>query len=629
MSNCKTSATNISSVERDPVFLSQKGKPGGVATLDASGQVPISQIPVKAMFTERDPIYTADRAQPFGCATLDGLGRVPRNQLGSGVADITTFLRGDGTWALGGGGGGWKQVGSDIVLVTATNRVTVGDVPTFAKLGIRGDVAGDITTAVRAAPGQTASILEIQNSGGSALVAVTAAGNLAVVGNISGNNGTLSGNLSAVNAILSGDVSAVNATLTGNVLLTGGSTAIYIESNDGSTAPVSGAATGRIRYNDSTGRWQTSTQTSAYSDIILLSTIATYAFVQNGNAFGALATLGTTDAFDVRFIRGGSEIARIDGTSLLVRATAPVGTEVLRVTAGDSLLDFTSTTALQVTQTGGGTPTLIVDTTNTRVGIGVAPGAFTLDVAGDTRITGKLTVTGAIDPTSVLLSGGTALYYESNDGSTAPLSGASTGRLRYNNTNGIWQKSTQGGAYIDLMSGSGTAFRLPKWISEAETADGPVESDAGNTLLVPNVDNFLPLGTSDQRFLSMSASDVIGIFLSQGDAEYASELRFDRLAFGIGGNTNPPDVSLRRSGVNTFAISDNIGGGDMTLGVVNNALYIDARNGSNAAVSGASTGRLRYNNTYGYWEQSTLGNPYVPVGDVRDIFRYSMLNNLA
>ena len=523
MANCKTSAVNISSAERDPVFLSQKGKPGGVATLDAAGQVPISQIPIKAMFTERDPVYTADRGQPFGCATLDGLARVPRNQLGSGTADITTFLRGDGTWALGGGGGGWKQVGADIVLVTASNRVTVGDVPTFAKFGVRGDVGSDITAAIRAAAGQSANIIEIQNSGGAALVAVTPGGNLIVVGNISAVNATLSGSMSAVNVTLSGNLSAVNAILSGNL------------------SAVDGVFTGDI---------------SAVNAIL------------------------SADLSAVNAILSGN-LSAVDGA-------------------------FTG-----------------------NVGIGIAPGAFKLDVAGDTRITGKLTVTGAIDPTSVLLSGGTALYYESNDGSTAPLSGAATGRLRYNNTNGIWQKSTQGGAYIDLMSGSGTAFRMVKWISEAETTDGPVESDAGNTFLAPNVDDFLPLGTSTARFLSVSASDVIGIFLNQGDAEYASELRFDRMAFGIGGNTNPPDVSLRRNGVNTFAISNDAGGGDITLGVVDDALYIDARNGSNAAVSGANTGRLRYNNTYGYWEQSTLGNPYVPVGDVRDIFRYSMLNNLA
>jgi hypothetical protein len=109
MSNCKTSAPNLTSVERDPVFLSQKGKPGGVATLDASGKIPLAQINIAAVFTERDPVYLADRGQPFGVPTLDGMTLVPREQLGTGTPDGTKVLWGDATWRVppsGGGSGG-------------------------------------------------------------------------------------------------------------------------------------------------------------------------------------------------------------------------------------------------------------------------------------------------------------------------------------------------------------------------------------------------------------------------------------------------------------------------------------------------------------------------------------------
>lgn len=80
-------------------------------------------------------------------------------------------------------------------------------------------------------------------------------------------------------------------------------------------------------------------------------------------------------------------------------------------------------------------------------------GAEKLRVVGDARIEGKLTVTGVIDPTAVILSDpalGTALFFESFPGQTAPVSGPTTGRLRYNNTTGRWQASTQGGAYTDF-----------------------------------------------------------------------------------------------------------------------------------------------------------------------------------
>lgn len=115
MSNCKTGLQNISSVERDPVFLSQKAKPGGVATLDANGKIPLSQIDLKAVFTERDPVYNSEKGQPFGVPTLDGSALIVKSFLGTGTPNSTTFLRGDGVWAVpaGGGGGGGGDIKSD------------------------------------------------------------------------------------------------------------------------------------------------------------------------------------------------------------------------------------------------------------------------------------------------------------------------------------------------------------------------------------------------------------------------------------------------------------------------------------------------------------------------------------
>lgn len=254
MSNCKTGLTNISSVERDPVFLSQKAKPGGVATLDANGKVPLSQIDLKAVFTERDPVYRADRGIPFGVPTLDGSALVIKSFLGTGSPSSSTFLRGDGVWAVpaGGGGGsgdiksdgsvpfaanesmggfkltnvgtptvggdaankayvdaaggvpeGWQLTGTDVSLATSTNKVVVGALPTIAKFGVKGDNATDVTVIIRAAAAQTADVLDIQDSSGVVLMSV-------------------------------------------------GVTA-YFEMKDGSTAPVSLAAHGRQRYNDTVG----------------------------------------------------------------------------------------------------------------------------------------------------------------------------------------------------------------------------------------------------------------------------------------------------------------------------------------------------------------------------------------
>lgn len=74
---------------------------------------------------------------------------------------------------------------------------------------------------------------------------------------------------------------------------------------------------------------------------------------------------------------------------------------------------------------------------------------------GDVHIVGKLTVDGAIDPPSVSLSGGTALFFDSADGSTAPVSAAGHARIRYVDPTG-WQQSINGGAYTSFGGGAGS-----------------------------------------------------------------------------------------------------------------------------------------------------------------------------
>lgn len=212
-------------------------------------------------------------------------------------------------------------------------------------------------------------------------------------------------------------------------------------------------------------------------------------------------------------------------------------------------------------------------------------GAEKLRVAGDARIEGKLTVTGSIDPTDVVLSGGTALFFESNDGATAPLSGASTGRIRYNNSTGKFQTSVQGAAYVDIgggggVTGSGTIGRVPQWTGATALGDAPIYVSGGN----------VGVGAAPGAFVL----DVTG------DTRITGKLT-------VTGALDPTSVLLS--------------GGT--------ALYYESNNGVTAPVSGANTGRIRYNDVTGFWEQSTRGSTYASVGDVHDIFRFSMLHMLA
>ena len=91
-----------------------------------------------------------------------------------------------------------------------------------------------------------------------------------------------------------------------------------------------------------------------------------------------------------------------------------------------------------------------------------------LRVVGDVRIEGKLTVTGIIDPTALLLSdpaAGTSLYIDSAAGQTAPVSAANHGRIRYNAGTQKWQASMNGSPYVDITTGAGggnaSIIRIP------------------------------------------------------------------------------------------------------------------------------------------------------------------------
>lgn len=122
-----------------------------------------------------------------------------------------------------------------------------------------------------------------------------------------------------------------------------------------------------------------------------------------------------------------------------------------------------------------------------RVGINVGPSAgFALDVTGATRITGKLTVTGALDPTDITLSGGgTAHFQQWGAGSTAAVSAATTMRLRYNEVTNTAQVSFNTAAFVDITTGAAASG----WTDDGGTVRLTTASDvlaAGTAVATAN-----------------------------------------------------------------------------------------------------------------------------------------------
>lgn len=134
----------------------------------------------------------------------------------------------------------------------------------------------------------------------------------------------------------------------GAITITGATNTSFMNFVNGNTSGVSGANNGRIRYNSTGQEFEVSRNTGVWTVLLTSST----GWVQGGNSFGTLGILGTNDAFGLAFETNNVECARFDS-------------------AGN-------------------------------FGIGTSTPTDKLHVIGDVTIDGKLTVTGAIDPTEII-----------------------------------------------------------------------------------------------------------------------------------------------------------------------------------------------------------------------------------
>jgi hypothetical protein len=203
---------------------------------------------------------------------------------------------------------------------------------------------------------------------------------------------------------------------------------------------------------------------------------------------------------------GGSSLSTI-GLSPNGVVSGDLGSLLLRNDAGNVALYQNTDGAMTwvVVGSGGGAGGWTDDGTVVRlttatdtVAIGTATmfGAEKLRVIGDVRFEGKLTVTGVIDPTAVLLSDpllGTALYFDSAPGQTAPNAPANHGRLRYNNLLKQWEGSVDGGPYTPFGGTSaGASSILIPVTATAGTFDSTALIPAGNRVTGVQVEILSP-----------------------------------------------------------------------------------------------------------------------------------------
>lgn len=185
---------------------------------------------------------------------------------------------------------------------------------------------------------------------------------------------------------------------------------------------------------------------------------------------------------------------------------------------------------------------LFYDDVSNFVGIGTNTPTEALHVVGNAIIDGKLTVTGSIDPTDILIedSVGLAAYQEWRAGQSAAVSSANAGRIRYNATLQTFQVSENGGAYVDLSSGgtvngSGVAGQVTFWTSVSDVS-------GDDQLFWNNTDKTLSLGDPNNIIDILGFPFEAQVIINRDDTTSS--------IFPLGGNSSgsaSPSIIFARS----------------------------------------------------------------------------------
>lgn len=512
------------------------------------------------------------------------------------------------------------------------------------------------------------------------------------------------------NAIIDGKLTVTGAIDPTSIRLEDGSSAAYSEWADGQSAAVSNAGEGRIRFNATSLEFEKSedgggwTSLSGTSGVTGSGVAGQIAFWDGVSSLTGDAALYFTDGG--KQLSTGTFVARPLGFApgFIVRGSSFTSPATSYLEFDDSSGAAYGTMGFQASNefailnaflagpmwfgTNGLERVRILSTGE--VGIGTSVPTSKLHVVGDAHITGKLTVDGAIDPTSIsFTSGSTAdVFADWSNGVTVPASAASHGRIRYNATAQKFEKSENAGGWADLtgsgggITGSGSADRVALWSGASSLSSDallfwddlnnrfgmgtatplqPIHVQTGfahDGITVHNTTeadgNRTPLFlTSENAAGAVSNVSIESRSVAGGDSEMVfrtgggSPIGFGTIQMlltndgklGIG--TTMPASLLDVAGDVTIAGKLTVGGAiDPTFvrltSVSDDDVYIDWTNGQNVPFSNAGEGRIRYSAVSQKFEKSENTGAWVDLTgtspsalDTRDVWRLSLLHQVG
>ena len=395
--------------------------------------------------------------------------------------------------------------------------------------------------------------------------------------------------------------------------MTTGST--FEEMQNGGSAAVSNANTGRLRYNTTGQKFQVSLNGAAYVDLA----------TGSGVAIGGTVTSGTTGS--VLFVGAGPVLAQ-DNTAFFWNAT----NKILRLTQsaadpadGTGIITLQNTLSTSISQITWQKHTGVFQAA---FGHGNANPQGSLYLYFDSPTSHGLLINSGTGSHMQIFAGvATGAGFQLWSGNTVVVSDASTGRMRYNSSSQKFQFSLNGGAYVEVPV---LATALTTSSILFANASGQIAQDNATFRWVDATNN-LQVGasavtqnyTSFPLTVSVSSTDIVSYMWNTNAAGYGAIGFLDNafvfkmnLGYGNSGTAAPFTSRgfIQMAGGSDLVFVDATTGEKVFWGMAANAAVMQIANGSAAAVSAANTGRLRYNTTGQKAQWSFNGGAYFDVG---------------